>query len=203
VIHNGVGSAFLRCAEEVSDSPLNVAGLEPGGFLLHVGGLTAKKNAHTLLAMWERGGWWRDGYKLVLVGNHHAPYDRLASTLPGVTLVKDISDAQLARLYRQSAALVLPSWYEGFGIPVVEGMACAAPMVLSDIPAFREVAGNYAHFAAPGDTKRFVSIVDYLLSGHSGGSDLARVGRKVAARYTWDTCAARIIECLSDISPCH
>ena len=167
VIHNGVGTAFLRGAGEECDSSLNVPGLETGGFLLHVGGLTAKKNAHTLLAMWEQGGWWRDGYKLVLVGNHRAPYDRLASALPGVMLVRDVSDAQLARLYRHSAALVLPSWYEGFGIPVVEAMACAAPMVLSDIPAFREVAGDYAHFAAPGDTQKFVSIVDHLLSGHA------------------------------------
>lgn len=203
VIHNGVGSAFLRGAEDANDSPLKIAGLETGGFLLHVGGLTAKKNAHTLLAMWERGEWWRNGYKLVLVGNHHAPYYRLASTLPGVMFIRDISDTQLARLYRQSAALVLPSWYEGFGIPVIEGMGCAVPMVLSDIPAFREVAVDYAHFAPPGDTEKFVSIVDYLLSGRCETSELSQAGRGIAARYTWDACAARIVECLSSMSPCR
>ena len=76
-------------------------------------------------------------------------------------------------------------------------------MVLSDIPAFREVAGDYALFAAPGDTGRFVSMVDYLLSGRCETSELSRVGRRIAARYTWDACAARIVECLSSMSPCR
>src|SRR5207249_7040572 len=62
-----------------------------------------------------------------------------------------VEKPELAKLYRGAAALVLPSRYEGFGLPVLEAMACGTPVVAAPDPALREVAGDAAVFAEDGD----------------------------------------------------
>ena len=61
---------------------------------------------------------------------------------------------ELADLYRRAALVLLPSDREGFGLPVVEAMACGTPVVASDIPALREIGGDAAAYCAPGDVHR-------------------------------------------------
>jgi glycosyltransferase involved in cell wall biosynthesis len=90
---------------------------------------------------------------------------------------------ELAELYRGAAALVLPSRHEGFGIPVVEAMASGTPVVLSDDPALREVAGDAASYATDGDYGRA------LRQAIADRDRLATAGLERARRFTWEETA--------------
>jgi glycosyltransferase involved in cell wall biosynthesis len=66
---------------------------------------------------------------------------------------------QLAALYRRASVVLLPSDREGFGLPVVEAMACGTPVIASDIPALREVGGTAATYCPPADITRWVDVL--------------------------------------------
>jgi len=111
----------------------------PGGYLLFVGAIQARKDP---LAAAEAAR--EAGLPLVAAGPEKEP--ALARRLrdEGVDVRGWVDKPELARLYRQAAALVLPSRYEGFGLPVLEAMASGTPVVVSRDPALRAVAGDAA-----------------------------------------------------------
>ena len=99
-----------------------------------------------------------------------------------------MTQAELAELYRGAAALVLPSRYEGFGIPVVEAMASGTPVVLSGDAALREVAGDAASYAEDGDYGRALGAV------LADRGRFAEAGLERARRYSWEAAARRTAE---------
>jgi glycosyltransferase involved in cell wall biosynthesis len=84
---------------------------------------------------------------------------------------------------------VLPSRYEGFGLPLGEAMAAGVPAVASDIPALREVGGDEVLYAPPSDADAFAGAIARALAG--GPETEARIvrARDRARRFTWDRCA--------------
>ncbi|MGY1808994.1 glycosyltransferase family 4 protein [Blastococcus sp. SYSU D00669] len=126
-------------------------GLTPGRFLLCVGRLNARKNVDRLIDGLLADDLLRDDLPLVVVGEPDGLAIRGAD--PGdrrVRFLGGIDDAGLKWLYEQCRLFVFPSLDEGFGLPVVEAALSGAPMVLSDIPAFRELAPG-ASFVDPTD----------------------------------------------------
>ena len=89
---------------------------------------------------------------------------------------------QLAAVYRRASVLVLPSDREGFGLPVVEAMACGTPVIASDIPALREVGGDAAIYCPPGDVRGWV---DGLTQFERAMADPAVRDTRRAACLTW------------------
>ena len=85
-------------------------------------------------------------FDLVIVGRN-----AWGGSVEGVHAIENQSDDQLSVWYRDSFAVVLPSLYEGFGLPLVEAMSYGKPLVLSDIPVFREISNDLAHFFDPND----------------------------------------------------
>ena len=102
-----------------------------------------------------------------------------------------VSDERLADLYNRAAAFVFPSKMEGFGIPVLEAQQNFCPLVASDIPVFREVAGDGAVYFMPDDPAGLGQAVDHAVSDR--GSLIER-GTANAARFSWAHAAARMIE---------
>lgn len=105
---------------------------------------------------------------------------------------------ELRRLYRQAAAVVLPSLYEGFGLPAVEAMACGSALICSDIPAFREVAGEAARYFAAGDSAGLAEAMGRCLDEPEAAEAARGVGRRRAARYEWERIAAAYAQVFDD-----
>jgi glycosyltransferase involved in cell wall biosynthesis len=140
-------------------------GLLPGRFLLCVGRLNARKNVDRLIAALRDGDLVSDDFPLVVVGEPDGlaiaridPSDRRFRFIGGV------SDESLRWLYEQCRLFVFPSLDEGFGLPVVEAAICRAPMVLSDIAAFRELAPD-APFFDPLDVAAIAAAIREELAG--------------------------------------
>jgi glycosyltransferase involved in cell wall biosynthesis len=106
-----------------------------------------------------------------------------------------LADADYAQALRNSTAFVSASIDEGFGIPLIEAMACGAAVVCSDIPVFREVAGEAAEFFAPSNAKALAEAVNRLTSERL--SALRHKGLQRSKQYNWDA-SARVLSNLID-----
>ena len=99
-----------------------------------------------------------------------------------------LPQADLVRVVAGATALVFPSWYEGFGLPALEALACGTPVVASDLPALREVLGDQADLVAPGDPAALAGALARVLEDPGGGKRRA-ARRTRAAGFTWENCA--------------
>jgi alpha-1,3-rhamnosyl/mannosyltransferase len=98
---------------------------------------------------------------------------------------------RLIALYRGATLFAFPSIHEGFGLPVLEAMAQAVPVVCSDIPVLREVAGGAAAFAPALDTGAWAQLLVDLLGDEPTRTALAAAGRERARGFTWERCIRR------------
>lgn len=110
-----------------------------------------------------------------------------------------IPDIDLAHLYSRCDLLLFPSFYEGFGWPVLEAMACGTPVVRSTWASLEEVAGNASLAAAARDYDTLANHVRALLIDDALAGRLARAGRERAAHYTWRRAAERTVSIYVEI----
>jgi glycosyltransferase involved in cell wall biosynthesis len=184
----GVSPSWLE-AEPPDAAWLAARGLPPR-YLLFVGSREPRKNLATLLAAYREllaGG---TTTPLVLVGPPGwGEEPDLASLPPGsVHTPGYLGDAELARVVAGAAALAYPSWYEGFGLPALEALACGTPVVAGDVPALREVLGDQAELVDPRDAGALATALGKAIDDNGGPARRAR--RAHAATFTWQRCAS-------------
>jgi glycosyltransferase involved in cell wall biosynthesis len=169
--------------------------------VLHVSSTIPRKRIDVLLEMFSKFHRAHPDARLVRVGGALTPeQQRLAERLNVTDALVQLpfqERLQLAALYRRAAVVVLPSDREGFGLPIVEAMACGTPVIASDIPALREVGGTAALYAPPGDVGRWVATLDQLMTEQTDTE--ARARRRVAclstaAKFDWRRYAAQMTE---------
>lgn len=107
-----------------------------------------------------------------------------------------VSDEMLALIYATALALVMPSFSEGFGLPAVEAMACAAPVIVSDSGSLPEVVGDAGLHVAPGEPADIAAAMARLLDEPRLADELSRRSVARAAVYNWDRAAAMALACL-------
>jgi glycosyltransferase involved in cell wall biosynthesis len=113
----------------------------------------------------------------------------------GVRWEGEVGDAQLARLYRGAACALYPSLYEGFGIPVLEAMACGAPVVTSRGGATEEVAGGAAVLVDPEDVESISAGIEEAIARRD---ELRAAGLRRACDYSWDASARLLLQAYED-----
>jgi glycosyltransferase involved in cell wall biosynthesis len=192
VVPNGVEHAGgTGDPVEVGDAP----------FVLMIGPPAAHKNiAPVATALSERG------IPVVLVGGAGASQIFRSGGRPadasGPSLVRRmgrLSDAQITWLYRQASALVFPSLYEGFGLPVVEAQRLGCPVVASDRASVPEVAGDAAVLVDPTRPGEMAEQVAQLLADPARMAWLAASGHRNADRFQWSASAARLARTLTEL----
>ena len=165
-------------------------------FLLYIGRRSHYKNFKTLLqayCVWQR----RNEVEMLVVGSDWSEVERkwLADQgcMEQVRLLRDVSDHELACLYSNAAAFVYPSLYEGFGIPLLEAMACGCPIVASHIPSTMEVAGEQPFYFEAEDIDSLLEALNAaLLEGRR--PEKVESGIKRAQQYSWDSCAEKTLQ---------
>jgi glycosyltransferase involved in cell wall biosynthesis len=158
-------------------------GGERDGYLLFVGAIQRRKDPLAALDAARAVG-----LPLVVAGPEKEPALARRLREGGADLRGYVSKTELADLYRGAAALVLPSRFEGFGLPVLEAMACGTPVVAAPEPALREVAGDAAVYAEDGD---FGAAVGRALGERDR---LSAAGLERARLFSWQETARRTAE---------
>lgn len=107
--------------------------------------------------------------------------------------LSELPEAEMPLFYGAATALLMPSRYEGFGLPVLEAMACGCPVLSANTTSLPEVAGEAAVLLPPDDAEAWREAVLRLLRDEAQRKSLVEKGRERAARYTWDDCARRTL----------
>ena len=169
-------------------------------FILSVAGADPTKNVETLVEAFGRLPQpVRDAHDLVLVGDFRRRpelRERAAALgiekqtrFPGV-----VDDDRLIELYQQASLFVFPSRYEGFGLPVLEAMACGCPVISSNASSLPEVAGDAALLIDPSDVEGLAKAMQRVLSDPALSADLRARGPIRAAQFTWDRTAREMVD---------
>jgi alpha-1,3-rhamnosyl/mannosyltransferase len=176
-IYCGVGERFFNAAETPRD-----ASAPPT--LLYVGRSDPYKNLAGLI----------EAFALAHPRYPQPARGRAALGVPdAVTWQGYLTDAALVQTYRQATALVLPSRYEGFGLPVVEAMACGTPVLCNDIPVLREIANEAALFVNADDVPSFGEAIVRMVTDAPLRARLTAQGLARARQFTWEETARRTI----------
>ena len=200
VVPLGVDSVFSNAdARTPTMLPTGVA----APYLLHVGDLHERRNlsmlVRALVATRKAGGALSD-LRLVLAGVDRGVGDGLtrqatdAGVAEAVIRLGKVDEAALRALYREAFALVYPSLYEGFGLPLLEAMASGTPVVAARAASLPEVVGDAGILLDPHDDAAWTGALLQLAADPGLASSLRTAGRKRAAQHNWDRTARATFE---------
>ncbi|MDH3592917.1 MAG: glycosyltransferase family 4 protein, partial [Planctomycetota bacterium] len=181
VVHNGVD--LERYCPAPADSPDEMP------FVAVVGNYDPRKNIQTLLEAFPTFRARMRPCRLVMVG----PGEPQGPRPPAVDFLGYLDEPELASLYRRALMVVQPSIYEGFGLPVLEAMACGTAVACADIPVFREIAADAAHYFDPFDASSIARAMDRLARDEALRVTLARRGIERAQGFSWDETGRKLL----------
>lgn len=184
-VGNGVSPAFHPAPTRHEGPP----------YFLHVGRRVGHKNIPRLLAAFAASRACADA-RLVFTGAADAntvDCSRAMGVGGKIMFAGDIDDKRLAELYRNALALVFPSLQEGFGLPVVEAMACGTPVIASNIRSLREITGlGNACLVDPLDTDAIAGAMDAIYENSDERARLSASGLARSRNFRWSEVAARV-----------
>lgn len=204
VIYNGVNTEhFYRRGEEEVERVRRSLGLHRP-YLVTVGSLDPRKNINRLLRAWKGlPREVREEHELVIAGASSDKFNFELDERPAETVrfLGYVDHAKLPALYCGARGFVYPSLFEGFGLPVLEAMACGVPVYTSNTTALGEIANGTALKGDPEDTDALAEGMRRLLESSSLREEYADKGLRYARRYGWDETARKTLDFLNRHHP--
>jgi glycosyltransferase involved in cell wall biosynthesis len=193
VVPNAVTPHFFAPVPVAGRRYLEQAGLADRPFILVPGGLHFRKNADLILAACP-ALLKRFPDLIVAVVNHSHPVyiERAAALGSNFRLLGFVEDEVLHALYAAASVVWFPSRYEGFGLPVIEAMACGAPVVGSNASSLPEIAGDAALLVDPTQPEAHIDALHNLLTDSRACDQFSRAGRIRASHFTWSSSAKQL-----------
>ena len=168
-----------------------------GTFVLQVGRIEPRKNQTAALAAVER----LDGVTLAVAGpERDAAMSAALRASPRCRVLGRVDQPTLELLYKRASAVVVPSLYEGFGLPMLEAMARGKVVVAAKSSSLPEVGGEavlYFHEAA--DPEQLANVLEVALGDQTLRTSLGRAARARARKYTWERCAAGVVDVIREL----
>jgi glycosyltransferase involved in cell wall biosynthesis len=200
VVHNAVTPRFFEPVSEEGQQYLRQHGLCTQPFVLLPRGLAHRKNADLVLRAWPILHKRYPDLRLVITSHSDAAYvDRAKALGDSVLLTGFVSDEALCSLYHGARVVWFPSLYEGFGLPVLEAMACGAPVVASNSSSLPEIAGKAAALVSPHSDDEHIEAISELLDDSMARGQSAAMGVEHARNFTWENSARKLHGYLSEL----
>ncbi|MEO8089967.1 MAG: glycosyltransferase family 1 protein [Gemmatimonadales bacterium] len=192
VVYHGLDPVFTSLVRPSDPTP------SASPYVLAVGGVSPRKNTRRLIAAfvrWRARGGHRRNYQLRITGTSlDRDFPQNGPALPdGVSLMGYVDKAALPRLYAGADAFLYPGIYEGFGLPIIEAMACGAPVITSTTGAAPEVAGGAAILVDPFSVEGIEDGLEQATRAEEAAR-LRALGHERARRFTWSAAAGATIE---------
>jgi glycosyltransferase involved in cell wall biosynthesis len=190
VVYHGLDPVFATSTRGGSKST------EP--YVLAVGGVSPRKNTRRLIeafVRWRARGGHRATFRLLITGTSLDPeFMQNGATLPeGVSLLGYVQKAELPGLYAGAAVFLYPGIYEGFGLPIIEAMACGAPVVTAETGAAPEVAGGAAILVDPFHVESIQAGLERAILPEEAAR-LRELGWQQARKFEWNAAAAATLD---------
>jgi glycosyltransferase involved in cell wall biosynthesis len=166
-------------------------------FVLTVGAADRRKNHALLERAMRRAVEAHPRATLVMAGPRRRGVTQPPDA-PWIRMLGFVSDSDLTALYRAATALVMPSTYEGFGLPVLEAMRLGTPVICARASSLPEVAGDAAAWVEPNDEGALASAISRVLADEDLRSRMRAAGLAQAARFTWDETARRTLHAFDE-----
>lgn len=165
-------------------------------YVLYIGGFSPRKNVKGLInAFYEIQDQIPKEYALVLVGKEARDYDDTAMLVDALRLKDRViftgfaAVPELPHLYNAADLCVYPSFYEGFGLPPLEAMACGTPVITSNTSSIPEIAGDAALLINPHDMYDLAEKMKQVLNSTTRQKQMQTAGLAQASKFTWEKCA--------------
>ena len=177
-----------------------------GSFILYVGTLKKRKNVLNIIKAYKKIREKGRKEKLIIVGNKSGEYQNIYKTVGELGLKKNIFftgyvDEKFLPFYYNSASLfIYPSFYEGFGLPVLEAMAAGTPVITSNISSLPEVAGDAALLLNPYDVEEMARMMEKVLNNKELQEEMREKGLKRAKLFSWERCARETLNLYEEIA---
>ncbi len=209
VVYLAAGEYFKQITDKVLLSKIKEKYHLPDQFVLYVGDATRNKNVPLLVnACIEKN------IPLVLVGkslsqkdfDHNHPWnkdlatvERLVDSSSLVQVLGFVSDEDLVGIYNLATTFVMPSLYEGFGLPVLEAMACGCPVISSSKSSLPEVAGDAAYYADMTSKQQLIEAIENVLDNKKFQKELSLKGLEQSQKFSWKQTAQETVRVYKDI----
>ncbi len=191
VVYHGLDPVFAAPSGRPGDSTSDSL------YVLAVGGVSPRKNTRRLIeafVRWRGRGGHRTDYELRITGaSLDRGFARNGDLPDGVSLLGYVDKAELPRLYAGASAFLYPGIYEGFGLPIIEAMACGAPVITSTTGATPEIAGGAAILVDPFSVDSIEAGIERV-TRQDEADRLRALGHERARRFNWSDAADATIE---------
>ena len=207
VVRNGPGGDFSPVEDRARiDSVKARYGIHGDDFILVSGGAEPRKNVGRVIEAFGRVPHLRERFQLVVLGGRERGVEALddavqrAGLASAVVFAGHVPARDLQTLYSFCSLFVFASLYEGFGMPLLEAMACGAPVVCSNTSALPEVAGDAAFLVDPTSVEAIANAIVKVVTSEDMRKDLCRRGRIRARSFTWERAAGELLEVYADLA---
>ena len=170
-------------------------------YFIFIGAIHPRKNVLGLLKAFEHfKSAFSHQHKLVIVGRKAWMNDELENFYQQmkfkdeVIWIEKVERSDLLQLLQKSFALVYPSFFEGFGIPILEAMSLGVPVITSNVSSMSEVAGNAAILVNPNNTSEIADAMNLLITDENLRTDLIAKGKIRAQYFDWNISAKKVVE---------
>lgn len=206
VVYGGVNPRFQALPSDLTIGILRRLNLTPG-YILYVGRQDPTKNIVGLIkAYYSLPINTRENRQLLIVGKKNERYFPGLSSLvkrlgveSRIIFIDYLSDDELVAIYNLAALFVYPSLYEGFGLPLLEAMACGCPVVASNIASLPEVCGDAAYYVDPYSVEDIAEGMYKALTDEDLKKSLKELGHKRVKQFSWQRSAEETIKIYKDI----
>lgn len=200
VTHLAADSTYRQIKESETLERVRRVYKLPEKFVLFIGSLEPRKNIRTLIYAYARlPERFRKEFPLVIAGAKGWLNSDISQVvrdlhLEGKVLFPGFIDKEdISAIYSLATVFVYPSLYEGFGLPILEAMACATPVITSNTSSMPEVAGDAAKLICPNDVDGLTAALEDILDNEALRDEMRAKGLKRATNFSWDKCAKETI----------